>query len=59
MRTFNYLNLPGPLLTPVIRNLLTAINEYRGKQVLFILSVRNNPHAIVVFTIAEQYPHFF
>lgn len=36
MRTFNYSNLPGPLLTPEISNLLSAIHEYRGKQTLFI-----------------------
>ena len=36
VRTFNYLNLPGPLLTPEISNLLSAIHEYRGKQTLFI-----------------------
>ncbi len=35
MKTFDYLNSTGALLTPVICNLLTAIHEYRGKQVLF------------------------
>ncbi len=41
MRTFDYLNLPGPLLTPEISNLLSAIHEYRGKQALFITARRD------------------
>ena len=36
MRTFNYLDLPGSLLTPEVSNLLSAIHEYRGKQTLYI-----------------------
>ena len=36
MRRFNYIDLPGALLTPEISNLLSAIHEYRGKQLLYV-----------------------
>ncbi|MBR5186681.1 MAG: Fic family protein [Akkermansia sp.] len=36
MRSFHYTDLPKALLTPEICNLLSAIHEYRGKQVLYI-----------------------
>ncbi len=36
MRNFHYRDLPKSLLTPEICNLLSAIHEYRGKQVLYI-----------------------
>ena len=33
--------------------------SWQAGAILFFLSIQNNPHAIVVFTLAEQYPHFF
>ena len=36
MRSFHYTDFPEALLTPEICNLLTAIHEYRGKQVLYL-----------------------
>lgn len=41
MRTFNYEDLPGALLTSEVCNLVSAIHEYRGKQTLFITAKRD------------------
>ena len=41
MRRFNYIDLPGALLTPEISNLLSAIHEYRGKQTLYVTAKKD------------------
>ena len=54
MRTFNYLNLPGPLLTPEISNLLSAIHEYRGKQTLFITARKDVLQSLLEIAVIQS-----
>ncbi len=54
MRTFNYLNLPGPLLTPEICNLLSAIHEYRGKQTLFITARKDVLKSLLEIAVIQS-----
>ncbi|MBR3943935.1 MAG: Fic family protein [Akkermansia sp.] len=54
MRTFDYLNLPGLLLTPKISNLLSAIHEYRGKQTLFITARRDVLQSLLKIAVIQS-----
>ena len=36
MRKFDYSNVPSELLDDKVMNLVSAINEYRGKQDLYL-----------------------
>ena len=54
MRTFDYSNLPGPLLTPEISNLLSAIHEYRGKQTLFITARRDVLQSLLEIAVVQS-----
>lgn len=54
MRTFDYSNLPGPLLTPEISNLLSAIHEYRGKQTLFITARKDILQSLLEIAVIQS-----
>ena len=54
MRTFDYLNFPGPLLTPEISNLLSAIHEYRGKQTLFITARKGILQSLLEIAVIQS-----
>lgn len=54
MRNFNYMDLPGALLTPEISNLVSAIHEYRGKQTLYITSKQDVLRSLLEIAVIQS-----